>query len=167
MKKDALDVDTEISRQMIIVENFGKTHDAAVQAEYDGWPLPDGHPGLQTYLQYFMVNSSTVFRRSAPFIRINGNGDTHRSTDGSTAVMYKKLKTSTRKVEMGTFPLLHPYGDDHDPFDMEQCLQYKGSLSAGGSSRANGNMVKVYKLTGAKHWKRKLYRDNIFHQSVA
>lgn len=134
---------------------------------YAGGPLPDDRPGLLTYLQSFTVSPGGLFSGSAPVIPITGNGDTHCCTDGYTLVKYKKLKPLTRKAEMGAFPLLNPYGDEHEPFDMDRYLQYKGNSScAGGSSSVNEN-IKVYKMTWAEHCKIRLYNDNFLHDSAA
>lgn len=76
--------------------------------------------------------------------------------------MYKKLKPSERKAKMGAFQLLYPYGENHEPFDMDRYLQYKVNSSFPGSSSVNGNIVKEYKMTWAEECKKRLYRDNFF-----
>lgn len=86
------------------------------------------------------MNPDGIVSKSAPIIQITGNGDTHRSTNGAIAAQCKKLKPSTRKAETGAFPLLYPYSDDLDPFDMDLHLHYNVDSSCTGLCSVNGNI---------------------------
>lgn len=68
---------------------------------------------------------------------------------------------------MGVFPLLYQYGDENDPFDMANYLQYKSSTrAAGGSSSKDSNMVKLYNLSWVAHCKRRLNSDSLLLYSA-
>lgn len=133
-----LDVDMEAAQQLAEVKPYCATHDAIVQAEHAVGPLADDWSGLLTYLQSSTVSPYGVFFRASSVIQTSENVDTHRSTHVSNVVKHKKLKPSTKKAEMSAFLLVNPYGDYHEPFNMDRYLQYKGNSASGGSASVNG-----------------------------
>lgn len=136
-KVDTPDVDAQTAELMIIVANYCKTYKAAVEVQYIGGPLPEDLPGLQAYLHSFTWILGGLVACFVPIIQITGNEYTTCSRDGSTLVK-KKLKPSSRNAENGSFSILYPYGDEHEPSDMHRCLQYEVNSSfAGGSSIVN------------------------------
>ena len=87
----------------------------------------------------------------------------------------KFLKSGSKLAEKGAFPLLYPYGDEHEPYDMDIYVANKGnrgrnanegSSSGGGGGRGASrgettNERNVKKMTWAENAKRRLYTDNM------
>lgn len=121
--------------------------------------LSDDHAALQTYLQSFNMKLGIVCSRGAPVIRINGNGDTQQSTYASPFVEVKKLKGPTVEGELAAFLMVYAYLDDHEAIRIAVCVQYKWNSASGCSSSGQYTMAKVYKMTWAESWKRRVYTD--------
>lgn len=70
--------------------------------------------------------------------------------------MYEGQKLVKEKAEIGTFSLFYPYNDDHERFDIDRYVQYKGNCRFDGWSSVNDSLAKAYKMIWAEHWKERM-----------
>lgn len=68
------------------------------------------------------------------------------------------MKLPSSLAEMCTFPLLYRYGEDNEPLEMAEYLQYKRTSGTSEcSSNVDSNMAKLYKLSWKVHNKGRVY----------
>ena len=129
-------------------------------------PLPEDRPGMPTGMEEFIVDPSGLFRTPAPVAMVTQEVKNQDMEDGQQPRQVSKLKRmnlASALAEKGSFPMLYPYGDQEQPFDLRRYLEAKNSDAAddGWSQDAH----KLCLLTWGSHSKRRLYRDNFLLNS--
>lgn len=122
---NALHAFTVRAQKMVIVAKYCGAPVAAVQSERFEVMLAQGYAKLLILLQSFNVRPVRLSTWAARVIQDVRRGDMQRSTDGPTRMKYKNLMQFRKKILMRAFPLVYPYGNDHEPFRKERSAQYK------------------------------------------
>lgn len=146
------------------MRNYEGANEGAVRAEAGTGtgPLPEDQPGRPTTLQTFIIAPTGLFRTEALVAQLAGLSEVNLGAQGGQrrVIKYKYLKPSNEEAEKGAFPLLYPYGDYHDPFDMKTFLESKRRHNNDNedepSNNDNPNLCNLNALTWAKHTKRRV-----------
>lgn len=125
---------------------------------------------MLSHMQAFTTDPAGLFQREAPVVQLVGPSEQHRREDGRVLVKTRNLKAFSTIAEKGAFPLLYPYGEEHEPFDLATYLESKRLGTGTGPSFSSDPPVDVNKckgasLTWADHAKRGLYTHNLLFNS--
>lgn len=96
---NAVDVSTEVSEQMIVIQNIRGTHDRTGKIEHAGAPLPGGRPLLPPYLRSYNVEPVGLFTRVGSVVQISASLEKARVSDDSVTVKLGKAKISSKRAK--------------------------------------------------------------------
>ena len=160
--------------QGTVLRNYEGTHRGIVLVDRAVGPLEEDALGRPTEMTAFIVDPAGLFRSQASAAQVAGGAKVHRDRSGREQVRLKFLKSGSKLAEKGAFPLLYPYGDEHEPYEMVLYVANKGnrgrnanegSSSGGGggrgASRGETTNEKNVKMTWAENAKGRLYTDKI------
>lgn len=95
------------------MEDHRGTSYGIVTTEHMDGPIPYDRHVILTCVQAFKTNLSAFLVKSAPVVQISDGRDKHSIEYGSDQVRYRNIRPSTKKIEMGAFPLHTLIGKSH------------------------------------------------------
>ena len=157
------DDDEDTANQGVEIQNYSGSQTGTVVSAARTGPQPEDQPGRPSYMQATVVEPAGLYTSEAPVAQIVAGSETHSGPNGQRVVKMKRLKPSSRQAECGAFPLLYPYGDNHEPFDITEYIDNKkpGALD----NETNPHIRELKKMTWAEFSKRRLYTDNMLLNS--